>query len=87
MKIGNTSATANFTELYNIDDVSSGIITLCVSFNVSSIVFVILSIAVGGDLFLVDEVTFLAPVNFETFPIFDNCFFVVVVALFFPNVL
>ena len=58
MAIGNTSATADFAKLNNIDDASFGIIALCVFFNVSFIVFVTLSIAVEGDFFLVDEVTF-----------------------------
>ena len=86
MAIGNSSAAADFTKLHNIDYVSFGIIALCVFFNVSFIVFVTLSIYVEGDFFLVDEVTFLASVNLETFPIFDNGFVVAVVALFFPNV-
>ena len=84
MAICNTSATSDFTKLHNIDDVSSCIIALCVFFNVSSTVFVTLSIAVGGDFFLVDEVTFLTPVNLGTFPIFDNGFLLLLLRYSFP---
>ena len=51
MTIFSTSATADFTKLHNIYDVSSVIIALRVSSNISSIVFITLSIAVGGDCF------------------------------------
>ena len=84
MVICNTSATDDFTKLHNIDDISSGIVALYVFFNVFSIVFFTLSIAVGGNFFLVDEVTFLAPVNFGTFPIFDNGFLLLSLGCSFP---
>ena len=51
MAIGDTSATVDFIKLYNIDDVSSGIIALYVSFNVSYIIFVTLSISIEVDSF------------------------------------